>query len=343
MNIQILEQKAEINISQILNQSILAYESEKVLIVYDQENLLSRVLLKAYKSNLPNAHLIEFNVDIKDELIKEFSELKPKDLVIMIQSSNFRLNDFRIRLFLFERGIKVIEHMHLYRNSEDQYLTYINSLEYEKEYYSTTSKFIHDSLVEAESLSFKGEGNTLEVYGPLEVPKLNIGDYTNMKNIGGTYPIGEVFTEVVDFASMNGSALIYAYANRSFDISFVDPFWIRIEKGLVVELDPKAPSEFVEIIKMVSEYETPLIREIGFGLNQAISLSQPLGDITAFERIKGIHLSLGHKHSVYKKPGIASHKAKFHIDLFLVVDEVKSDQKSIFKAGEYQSSNLNLK
>jgi len=46
-------------------------------------------------------------------------------------------------------------------------------------------------------------------------------------------------------------------------------------------------------------------------------------------------LSLGEKHSVYKKPGIVMHKARFHVDLFLQTEEVLVDGESIFKGGEY--------
>lgn len=58
-------------------------------------------------------------------------------------------------------------------------------------------------------------------------------------------------------------------------------------------------------------------------------------DITAFERILGLHLSLGEKHSVYKKPGITTHKTKFHVDVFPVVDRVLVDGEVIFENGKY--------
>jgi hypothetical protein len=60
-----------------------------------------------------------------------------------------------------------------------------------------------------------------------------------------------------------------------------------------------------------------------------------LSDITAFERILGLHFSLGEKHSVYKKDGITTNKTKFHIDIFPVVDEVYADDVLIFKDGRY--------
>ena len=85
----------------------------------------------------------------------------------------------------------------------------------------------------------------------------------------------------------------------------------------------------------MKENERPIIREIGFGLNRAITKERYLEDITAFERILGMHLSLGEKHSVYKKEGIITHKARFHVDLFPVVDHVYVDNSLIFENGKY--------
>jgi aminopeptidase len=324
------------NIKDIIDLSIKANESEKVIIIYDQDHYLAEVLLEAYKASLPNAQYIEFEQDSKDKLITEFETLQPNDLVVMIQSSNFRINDFRIRLYLFERGIKVIEHMHLYRNTQPQWSTYIDSLAYDQKWYQQSSKFIVNNLVQASSLTITSKDKELNITGPVEIPKLNIGDYTGMKNIGGTYPIGEVFTEVQDFDDMNGSVYVYAYANKNFDVTMVEPFWIRIEKSLVVEVDSNAPQEFRDIVEHVKTYESPLIREVGFGLNQAITKDKPLGDITAYERTIGLHLSLGHKHSVYKKPGIQAHKARFHIDLFITLDSIKTNRGEIFSNNKYQ-------
>jgi aminopeptidase len=330
-----IQSEANKNIKDILNLSIKASDSERIIIIYDQEHYLAQVLLEAYKASLPNAKYIEFEEDSKDKLITQFETLKPNDLVVIIQSSNFRINDFRIRLYLFERGIKVIEHMHLYRNTQSQWSTYIDSLAYDQNWYQQSSKFIVNNLAQASTLTITSKDKELNIKGPVEIPKLNIGDYTGMKNIGGTYPIGEVFTEVQDFNDMNGSVYVYAYANKNFDVTTVEPFWIRIENSLIVEVDSNAPQEFVDIVEHVKAYETPLIREIGFGLNQAITKDKPLGDITAYERTIGLHLSLGHKHSVYKKPGIQAHKARFHIDLFITLDSIKTNKIDIYSNNTY--------
>ncbi len=335
MSQQQLIKKAIINVKSILDLSIHSYESKRIAIIYDLDHPLANILYHAYRANLINAEFIEFNDSNKNDLITLFDSLEKGDLVIMIQSSNFRINEFRIRLHLFEKGVKVVEHMHLYRNSTDQYDTYINSLNYDKKWYQRASESLNSTLVNLDSLVIQYKDDKLEINGKLELPKPNIGDYTNMKNIGGAYPIGEIFTEVEDFKNLNGTVWIYGYANKNFDVIFVEPFWVKIIESLIVEVSPEAPIEFCEIIKHVSEYETPLIREIGFGLNKAITRDKPLGDITAYERTIGFHLSLGHKHSVYKKEGIKAHKARFHIDLFIQTDIIFTDKTVIFENNKY--------
>lgn len=68
---------------------------------------------------------------IKNELIS-----LPKDsIVILVQSTNFRLSTFRIRLELFHRGIHVVEHNHLAYIPESQFDTFIDSLVYRTDEY----------------------------------------------------------------------------------------------------------------------------------------------------------------------------------------------------------------
>lgn len=71
------------------------------------------------------AHEVEIE-SVKNELIG----LPKGSIVILVQSTNFRLSTFRIRLELFHRGIHVIEHNHLAYIPEEQFDTFIHSLEY---------------------------------------------------------------------------------------------------------------------------------------------------------------------------------------------------------------------
>lgn len=326
------------NIKDILDLSIKFEHggSNKALVVYDTENGLTNILVAAYRAALPEAKFVDFATVNKQTIMAEFDQLVPNDLVVMVQSSNFRLDDFRIRIHLFNKKLKVIEHMHLYRNSESVWDVYVNSLEYDPKWLHTVSSMIVNKLSVAQQFKLTSLDCELVIDGGVENPKLNIGDYTGMENIGGTFPIGEVFTEACDFASTNGSIYIFALANQDFSVSMYEPFRLDIEHGLVVGYGDNAPQGFIDIWQLIKTYERPLIREIGFGLNRAISRERYLSDITAFERIYGMHLSLGEKHSVYKKPGIKTNKSKFHVDLFPVVTRASADGQTIFENGQYQ-------
>jgi len=323
------------NIRDILDLSIKFEHGNKALVIYDTNNGLTNILAAVYRQALPEAKFVDFDTVDKQIIMAEFSELQPNDLVVMVQSSNFRLDDFRIRIHLFSKKLKVIEHMHLYRNDPSVWDVYVHALEYDTDWLHTVSAKVKQQLQTAQEFKIVSLDRELIVTGGLEIPKLNIGDYTGMQNIGGTFPIGELFTEAKDFASMHGSFYVYAFAGQDFSISMHEPFRVDVEQGLVVGFGDNAPSGFIEILELVKSFERPLIREIGFGLNRAITRERYLADITAFERIHGMHVSLGEKHSVFKKPGIKTNKSKFHVDLFPVVDSAGADGKMIFADGQY--------
>jgi aminopeptidase len=336
---------AAVNIRDILEHSIKfsPTNGDKILVVYDTKYELTEILTNGYRSALlamggdclEEAKFLDFyeiSLGGKETILCEFDKLKKGDVVALIQSSNFRLDDFRIRLHLFSKGLKVIEHMHLYRNASDVFDVYLNSLKYdvqERAWYNSMAKklcmdlCLEEKLEGEELLSFKSRDAELVLKEGVEYPKLNIGSYDSMDNTGGTFPIGEVFTEAKNLFALNGSAYLYAFANREFNISFHPPFRVDIKDGLITGCSEDAPQEFRDILELVSSYERPIIREIGFGLNRAMTKERFLGDITAFERIMGVHMSLGEKHSVYKKPGITTHKTKFHVDLFLLAESVE--------------------
>ena len=316
--------------------------STKVLVVYDTDYGLTRILTTAYRQATPGAEFLDFAAYSRDELIARFDALASGDLVVLIQSGSFRLNKFRIRLQLFNRGLRVIEHMHLHRNPESTWASHLRALNPDTRWYQEQATRITGALQTAKQTTIVtcrgGDELRLVVDGPVEEPKLNIGDYRGFKNIGGTFPIGEVFTEAQDLASLSGSAYVYAFAGADFNLHFPEPFRVDIEAGLIVGWSKTAPAGFGKVVRMVKAQERPLIREIGFGLNRGIDPQSPLLDVTAFERVRGVHLSLGEKHSTYKKPGIRAHKARYHIDLFLATERVEAGQVNIFRNGRYLSA-----
>jgi aminopeptidase len=334
---QDLIQVASKNISDILKICIEfeGASTSKALVVYDTQNGLTKILTEAYRNVLPKAKFIDFDTLDKENILAEFELLQARDLVVLIQSSSFRLDDFRIRLHLFSKKVKVVEHLHLYRNDPAVWDVYVNSLAYDKSWYRQIGPSLKQKLDQCQRLEIVNGDSKLVFENGLEAAKLNIGDYTKLENIGGTFPIGEVFTETKDFSCVNGSFILDTFANKDFSITFCEPFEVRVENSLIVGYSRNASEEFKEMIEKIQSVERPLLREIGFGLNRAITKQRYLGDITAFERQIGVHFSIGEKHSVYKKPGIQAYKSRFHVDVFPVVDCVLADGVRIFEKGEY--------
>ena len=328
--------QAKKNVADIIAKAIEHKPHEGALVIYDTENGLTNILTEAYRAALPNATFLDFNtMTSKEETIAAIDTMSAGDLVVLIQTSNFRLDDFRIRLHLFKQKFKVIEHNHLYRNSEAVWDVYINALAYDTNWYRGLGRRLQSKLAATDTLVIAGNDATLTVTGGLESPKPNLGDYTGMENIGGTFPIGEVFTESLDFTKMNGSFYVYAFAGSDFSVNMHEPFRVDVTEGVVASWGENAPKHFADIVTEIRTNERPMIREIGFGLNRAITKERYVEDVTAFERILGMHLSMGEKHSVYKKQGITTHKARYHVDLFPVVDKTTADGTVIFADGKY--------
>ena len=290
-----LVQIAQTNVSDIVNLAIEHDMQKKMLVIYDLDSDLSKILFEAYKNSFTEAVFVNFNDEGKEKVLSEFEILEEKDLVVLIQSADFRLDQFRIRLHLFERGIEVIDHMHLMRNSPETHLTYINALSYDPEWYRGVGHKLKDKISGTTNLKIKSGDCVLEITDGLEEAKPNLGDYREMKNTGGTFPIGEVFSEAKDLSKVNGSLMIYSFADVNFNIAMHDPFRIDIENGLVVGWSENAPQSFADVIEKIKSQERAIMREIGFGMNKAISRENYLEDITAYERNLGMHISLGEK------------------------------------------------
>ncbi len=58
-------------------------------------------------------------------------------------------------------------------------------------------------------------------------------------------------------------------------------------------------------------------------------------DVGIYERMCGVHLSLGSKHALYPKVGFHKKKVKFHVDVFAVVDTATIDGHLVYKDGAY--------
>lgn len=321
------------NLTTTIEQAIMLKGEEKALIIYDTEAPLTRLVLEGYKAALPNATFVDFGAVTPAQIMEQIIACKPGDLVVLLQSTNFRLNEFRFRIELFSRGLKTIEHLHLARIDEDQYERYIGALAYDSEYYRSVGPALKAKLDVCEHVTVKCAGTTLEYATGMESTKLNIGDYTSMKNVGGSFPIGEVFTEAKDLTAVNGEAMIFAYAGEDHKVRIVEPFKVSIEKGILTA--PGAPAEFLAILELIKADEEVLVREFGLGLNRAMGKHALVNDITAFERQMGMHMSLGAKHAIYPKPGLKRKTGRYHVDIFVDIEEIVVDGQTIYREGAF--------
>jgi hypothetical protein len=78
---------------------------KKIVLVYDKNSNLSNILSEAYISNLNlyknlDIEIIDFDSIENDILKTKIMSLESDSTVVLVQSTNFRLDDFRLRLNL---------------------------------------------------------------------------------------------------------------------------------------------------------------------------------------------------------------------------------------------------
>ncbi|GAB3404050.1 hypothetical protein NX774_06625 [Massilia agilis] len=306
------------------------------LVVFDTRTGLARALTDAYRRNLPGATFIDFDTAGADEVLAAFRRMTPKDLVVLVQSTNFRLEAFRIRVELFKLGLKVIEHVHLSRMPGPQAEHYIEALAYDPAYFRGVGKALKARIDVAPYGRVVGGDAELVFASPFEPAKLNVGDYSDMHNVGGQFPIGEVFTEARDLEAVSGTVLVHVFGDTSYRSNRPDkPITMVVERGRVVDAIDATP-EFQEVLDIIRRDEGEVwVRELGFGLNRAFTRERRVDDIGTYERMCGIHLSLGAKHGVYPKPGFKRKDARYHIDVFAVTDAVYLGEERVYENGAW--------
>lgn len=306
------------------------------LVVHDNRTGLSRALTEAYRRNLPGAAFVDFDSTTQDEVLAAFKRMAPKDLVVLVQSTNFRMDAFRIRVELFKLGLKVIEHVHLSRMPGTQGEQYIDALAYDPAYFRGVGKALKARIDTAPHGVVEGGGERLVFGSPFEPAKLNVGDYGEMNNVGGQFPIGEVFTEALDLEAVNGRVQVHVFGDTSYLSNHPDkPITLVVEKGRVVGAIDATP-EFERLLEIIRRDEGEVwVRELGFGLNRAFTQERRVDDIGTYERMCGIHLSLGAKHGVYPKPGFKRKDARYHVDVFAVTDAVYLGDERVYADGAW--------
>lgn len=268
---------------------------------------------------------------IKDELIS----LPPWSIVLLVQSTNFRLSTFRIRLELFNRGIHVVELNHLAYIPEEQFPTFEDALVYRTDEYVRLEKEFAKRMEVADNIRIQSVNWSILTFWAVENIRGNTGDYTDIANKWGTYPIWEVFTEAKVLDSVSGTVMIDTYPNEDFSIAVCEPFALTIEHGRVLPSQDFPPG-FQKLYDWVVQYEGEvMVRELGFGLNPAITTLSPLRDINFHERKLGVHLSLGKKHGIYGKKLPKTDIQRFHIDVFVALDAVYIGELKVFENGRW--------
>ena len=310
--------------------------AHRALVVHDTRCDLARALAEGYRRNLPDGEFIDFDAVAPDQVLAAFRRMAPSDLVVLIQSTNFRLEAFRIRVELFKLGLKVIEHVHLSRMPGAQGEHYIEALAYDSDYYRGVGKALKVRIDSAASATVHSGPERLVYACALEPAKLNVGDYSGMNNVGGQFPIGEVFTEAQDLEAVNGRVQVHVFGDTSYLVNRPEkPITLIIERGRVVGAQDATP-EFDKLLEIIGADEGEVwVRELGFGMNRAFTRERRVNDIGTYERMCGIHLSLGAKHGVYVKPGFKRKDARYHVDVFAVTDAVYLDDQLMYKDGAW--------
>lgn len=328
---------AEKHLRDVLALAIQHTSGQAALVVMDTRSELSRALSEAYRRCLPDAQFIDFDSVSPETVLAAFAALQPDDLVVLIQSTNFRLEAFRIRVELFKRSLKVIEHPHLSRMPGTQAEHYIASLAYDPDYYRGVGQALKARIDKASGGVVEGDGERLHFASPFEPAKLNIGDYSEMNNVGGQFPIGEVFTEARDLEAVHGKVKIFVFGDTAFRVNKPEhPITLVINQGRVTDVIDSTPA-FDQVMANIRADEGEVwLRELGFGMNRAFSRTCLVDDIGTYERMCGIHLSLGAKHGVYNKALIRRATARYHVDVFAVTDAVYLDDDVVYSDGAWQ-------
>jgi aminopeptidase len=325
------------NVRDTLDIAMQHTAEDAAVVVTDDRTELSRLLTEAYSECLPKARIIAFDHVTTDAVKAAFAELEKGALVVLIQSSVFRIPGFRTRVELYRRNIKVIEHSNLERMQPAELEHYVAALAYDPAYYRRVGPALKTRMDAARSARIESGGETLHFDCALETAKLNIGDFEGLKNVGSQFPIGEVFTEARDLERVHGRVKIYGFTDTSLRLDVPrDPITLVVERGRVVEA-LEATSPFEQVLDVIRADEGEVwLRELGFGMNRAFSRDRRVSDVGAFERVCGVHLSLGARHGVYKKPHLNHREVRYHVDSFVVTDRVLLDDEMVYADGGWQ-------
>ncbi len=323
------------NVRDLLGGAIGHAAATPALILADRQSPLARLLADAYRTARPAAAILDVDEAGSAEVLAAIDALPKGSLVVLLESTRFDFGAFRFRIELFKRGLAVVEHPHLARVPDAEIPVYVDALAYDAGWYRGMGRALKARLDRAGQVEVRTPGAVATWRGAFEPVRLNVGDYAGMPNVGGQFPIGEVFTELVDVEGLDGGVTIGAFGASDFSVRFGPPFTLELARGRVVGA-PDAPPAFRAILDEVAAAEGDVwVRELGFGLNRAMTETRRLSDVSAYERMCGIHLSLGAKHAVYPKPGFNKRHTRFHVDVFCAAPTVLVDGEQVYAEGAW--------
>ncbi len=309
---------------------------KKIVLIYDTDSELAQLISGGYIKNLQkysNVEIILFQEEKGSELKDKLLWLEANSTVILVQSTNFRLESFRIRISLQQKNVGGIEHNHLSYIKSSQTKTYLEAISYQSDYFEKVSNFLKNKFDTGNTLKVvASNGSTFEISWGFEDMKQNTGNFA-LDNRYGTYPIWENFTEAKDFANVNGKLYVKAFPWEDLQVVFAEkPFKITIKNSIISYKKEDIPKEFLPTLKKIEEAEWEIMmRELGFWLNKAITFENTLSDVNAFERLSWFHLSLGKKHGVYRKKMSKDIVQRYHIDIFPDVEKIFVDDRLVFE------------
>ena len=306
------------------------------VVVWDEGCALAAGLGEAWRRTLPGAAAVRFDATPPDVVLARLRALEPGDLCVLVQSTSFRLDAFRIRIELFRRGLAVVEHPHLARLVGDERELYVDSLAYDPAWYRGVGRALKARIDRAAACVVDSGGAELVFPAGLEPARLNVGDYRELKNVGGQFPIGEVFTESRDLEAVHGRVRVPHFGDTRFQVNAPPaPVTLVVEAGRVVAAEDSTPA-FDAVLDEIREHEGQVwVRELGFGLNRAFGPDRVVRDIGTYERMCGVHLSLGAKHPSYAKPQVRKRSARFHVDVFADTRTVRLDDEVVYRDGTW--------
>mgnify|MGYP000232599020 CR=1 FL=1 len=328
--------RAARHVSELVRAAIEHDPSRRAVVVWDEGCALATGLAEAWRRALPGARAVRFDTTPPDEVLAVLRALEPGDLCVLVQSTSFRLDAFRIRIELFRRGLAVVEHPHLARIVGPERELYVDALAYDPAWYRGVGWALKQRIDRAGTCVVDSGGTELVFPVGLEPAKVNIGDYRTLANTGGQFPIGEVFTESLDLEAVHGRVRVPHFGDTSFHVNQPDrPITMVVEGGRVVATEDTTAA-FEEVLAEIRALEGQVwVRELGFGLNRAFSPERMVRDIGTYERMCGVHLSLGAKHPSYNKPQIRKRQARFHVDVFADTHQVLLDDEVVYADGTW--------